>query len=244
MVPAVSDPTLRWARGPRLGRPAPEPHQRAAAVGGLGQVEQVGPLGVVELEGMGDGVQHTGRDPGQGASLELGVVLDAHPGQGGDFAAAQARDPTVGPGGQVGLRRRELGAPRDEELPGLLAMVHAGSVRPAAWWVGCPVSTPSSRGFLTIPARGFLDRMMNTTIRHRAHRGVAVAVLAASLAGCAAEDTGDRSPQTSTAPVNRTETDPMTISIAPPEIETSGASGTTVTGTKPGAWRAFLVFAG
>jgi len=48
----------------------------------VGQVEQVGPLGVVELEGAGDRVQHARRDPSQGASLELGVVLDAHPGQG------------------------------------------------------------------------------------------------------------------------------------------------------------------
>ena len=44
-------------------------------------------------------------------------------------------------------------------------MVHARSVPPAAWWVGCPASTPFSRDFLTIPARGFLDRMMTSTIR-------------------------------------------------------------------------------
>jgi hypothetical protein len=40
---------------------------------------------------------------------------------------------------------------------------------------------------------------------------------------------------TSTAPVSRTETDPMTISIALLETDPSGASGTTGTGTKPGA---------
>jgi hypothetical protein len=45
---------------PRLGRSAPGPHQRAAAVGGVGQVEQVGPLGVVELEGAGDRVEDGG----------------------------------------------------------------------------------------------------------------------------------------------------------------------------------------
>ena len=44
-------------------------------------------------------------------------------------------------------------------------MVHARSVRPAAWWVGCPASTPFSRDFLTVAARGFLDPMMTSTIR-------------------------------------------------------------------------------
>jgi hypothetical protein len=57
--------------------------------------------------------------------------------------------------------------------------------------------------------------MMNTTIRHRAHRGVAVAVLAASLAGCAAEDTGDRSPPTSTAPAVTPSGDPTAGGAVP-----------------------------
>ena len=34
-----------------------------------------------------------------------------------------------------------------------------------SWWVGCPVSTPFSRTFPTVPARGFLDLMMTSTIR-------------------------------------------------------------------------------
>src|SRR5207247_7598310 len=41
--------------------------------------------------------------------------------------------------------------------------------------------------------------MMTTTIRHRAPFGVAVAVLAASLAACGSEHAADRSPPTSTA---------------------------------------------
>jgi hypothetical protein len=125
----------------------------------------VGPLGVIELQGAGDGVQDTSRDSGKGTSLQLRVVLDAHPGQGSDLAAAQSRNPTVGPGRQVGLRRRDLGAPRDEELPGFGAMVHARSLRPAASFVGCPASTPLSRDFLTVAASGFLDPMMTSTIR-------------------------------------------------------------------------------
>ena len=46
------------------------------------------------------------------------------------------------------------------------------------------------------------------------------------------------------APVSRTETDPMTISITALETDPSGASGTTVTGTKPCASHACPVFAG
>jgi hypothetical protein len=44
-------------------------------------------------------------------------------------------------------------------------MVHARSVRPAASFLGCPASTPSSRDFLTVAVSGFLDPMMISTIR-------------------------------------------------------------------------------
>jgi hypothetical protein len=59
--------------------------------------------------------------------------------------------------------------------------------------VGRPASTPFIRTFLTVAASGFLDAM-NTTIRHRAHRGVAVAVLAGTLIGCASEELAYWSP--------------------------------------------------
>ena len=48
----------------------------------------MGPLGVVKLEGPGEGLEHSGRGAGQRAPLQLGVVLDAHPGQGGYLASA------------------------------------------------------------------------------------------------------------------------------------------------------------
>ena len=56
---------------------------------------------------------------------------------------------------------------------------------------------------------------MNTTTRHRAHLGVAAAVLAASLTGCAAEDAGDRSPPTSTAPAATPTSDPTAGGAVP-----------------------------
>ena len=58
----------------------------------MGEVEQVRALGVVELEGTGEGVEHGGGDAADGAALQLGVVLHADPGEGGDLAAAQTRD--------------------------------------------------------------------------------------------------------------------------------------------------------
>jgi hypothetical protein len=62
---------------------------------------------------------------------------------------------------------------------------------------------------------------MNTTIRHRAHLGVAVAVLAASLTGCAAEHAADRSSPISTAPAATPSSEPTSGEAAP--TETTGA---------------------
>ena len=41
----------------------------------------MGALGVVELQGPADRIQHSGRHPGDGAALELRVVLDADIGE-------------------------------------------------------------------------------------------------------------------------------------------------------------------
>src|SRR2546428_12290780 len=86
----VESPLQAWANDPLFGRTAPGSCDRAGAVRGSGEVDQVRPLGVVELDGAGDGVEDTGRHPGEGAAFELGV--DAHAGQRSDFAAAQAGD--------------------------------------------------------------------------------------------------------------------------------------------------------
>ena len=116
----------RLGRGvQRLAGSAAGSHAGAGAVGGVGEVEQVGPFGVVELEGAGDRVEHGGGDAGEGAAFELGVVLDADPGQGGDLAAAQPGHPAGADVGQPGLLRGDLGASRDEELADLGTVVHA-----------------------------------------------------------------------------------------------------------------------
>ena len=72
-----------------------EPHGRASAVGGLGEVEQVGAFGFVKLESAGDRVQHGGGDAAECTAFKLGVILDAHPSQVGDLAATQPRDPAA-----------------------------------------------------------------------------------------------------------------------------------------------------
>jgi hypothetical protein len=63
----------------------PGPHGGAGAVGGVGQVEQMPSLGIVELEGSGDCIEDGGGDAAERSAFQLGVVLDAHPGEGGDF---------------------------------------------------------------------------------------------------------------------------------------------------------------
>ena len=55
----------------------------------------MGTLGVVELQGPGQRVEDALGDPGEVAALELGVVLDADPGQVGDLAAPQPGHPPV-----------------------------------------------------------------------------------------------------------------------------------------------------
>ena len=73
----------------------------------------MGAFGVVELQGAGERVEDAGGDSGEGAAFELGVVLDAHPGQRGDLAAPQPGDPALPGGGSpacsgVILARREV----------------------------------------------------------------------------------------------------------------------------------------
>lgn len=82
-------------QGPPPAGTLPRAGERVGAFLGLGQMEQVGPLGVVELQGPGDGREYGGGDTGEAAAFQLGVVLDADAGQGGDLAAAQAGDVRV-----------------------------------------------------------------------------------------------------------------------------------------------------
>jgi len=69
----------RGLLGPALLKATSRPRALTVAVhdGGVREVEQVGPFGVVELQRPGQGVEDRCRDSSDRAALELGVVLDA-----------------------------------------------------------------------------------------------------------------------------------------------------------------------
>ena len=77
----VEGPLQTGPRGPALGGAPPRAHACAGAVGGVREVEQVGPFGVIELQGTGDRVEDQRPDAGRPTTLELAVVLDADPRQ-------------------------------------------------------------------------------------------------------------------------------------------------------------------
>ncbi|GAA1722926.1 hypothetical protein GCM10009734_29130 [Nonomuraea bangladeshensis] len=70
----------------------------------------MGAFGVVQVQGAGERVEDAGRDSGQVAAFELGVVLHAHPGQGGDLAAPEAGNASSPGYGQARLPGRDLRA--------------------------------------------------------------------------------------------------------------------------------------
>ena len=127
----VEDPLDARLDRPLLGGGAAWPHGGGGAVGGLGEVEQVPTLGVVELQGAGEGVEDTGGCTTEGAPFELGVVLHTHSGQGGHLAAAQAGDAALPELGHAGLLGVDLGPPRGQELADLGTVVHAADLRSA-----------------------------------------------------------------------------------------------------------------
>ena len=98
---------------------------RGDAVGGAGEVEQVRALRVIQLQRPRHRVEHGRGCAGDRAALELGVVLDADPGEHRDLGAAQARDTPVRPRGDARRIRGELRAARHQELAHLGSVVHA-----------------------------------------------------------------------------------------------------------------------
>ena len=101
-------------------RTTARPARGRDAVGGAGEVEQVGAFGLVELQRPGQRVEHAGGGAGDLAALEPGVVLDAQPGEGGDLAAAQPGHPAAAGGREADLVRGDAGAAGGEELAHLL----------------------------------------------------------------------------------------------------------------------------
>ena len=127
--------------GPDLLRAGPPPGSYGA-VGRPGQVEQMDPLGLVELQRGGQGVEDALGDPAEIAPLEPDVVVDADPGEQGDLLPAEPGDASVAAvRGQAGPIRADPGPPRAQELARLLPVVHTPDPTGAPAAVGGPVST-------------------------------------------------------------------------------------------------------
>jgi hypothetical protein len=126
----------------------------------------VGPFGLVELGGQGDRVADGGGRAGQRPSFELGVVLDVHPGQGGDLAPAQAGDPPTTDVGRPAcwgsLARREM---RNSRTSARLST--SSTMLSRRCCVGSPVSTRLERDSLTPGDAGFLGDGSSTATSAR-----------------------------------------------------------------------------
>jgi hypothetical protein len=93
------------------------------------EIEEVCTLGLVELERASERLENALRNAARVASLEPRVVVDADPGEERDFLSAEARNATViAVPAQARLLRRDLGAPRGQELANLAPRVHRPSV--------------------------------------------------------------------------------------------------------------------
>jgi hypothetical protein len=89
-------------------------------VRGAGEVEQVGLLGLIELQSAGERDEDGLRRAGEVAAFEAGVVVDADAGQHRDLLPAQPLDPAVrAVERQPGLVGSDPGAARDQELADL-----------------------------------------------------------------------------------------------------------------------------
>jgi hypothetical protein len=91
----------------------------------MGEVEQVGTLGLVKLQRMRKRVQHAVGHAIQVAAFETGVVIDADSGEQRDFLPAEPRHaPVTAVGRQACPFWRNPGPPGDQKLANLVAAVH------------------------------------------------------------------------------------------------------------------------
>ena len=93
-------------------------------IGGAGEIEEVGALGVVELERPGEPFQDELGDAADVAAFQALVVLDADAGQRGDLLAPQARHAALAVGGQAGLLGGDLRPAGGQELGDVVGWVH------------------------------------------------------------------------------------------------------------------------
>ena len=87
-------------------------------------------LGLIELQGAGDGVEHVVRHAGDVTLLQANVPIGAHPGQDGNLLPSEARYPS-GPTTrrQPSLCRCDLRPASSQEVPYLGSVVHVARLR-------------------------------------------------------------------------------------------------------------------
>ncbi len=142
-----------------------------AGVRRAGEVEQVRPLGLVQLQRPRDRLQDAFRGAGEVPALEVGVVVDAHPGEQRRLFPAEPGDAAVAAvGRQARLVRREPGPPGSQELANLAPVVHGfqGTTAPTAL-AGSGI-TWNARHAHTRLACGFVDGAGRMPRPHRAER--------------------------------------------------------------------------
>jgi len=119
----------------------------------------VGPLGLIELQRIGECFQHALRHPVQVAALQPGVVVDAHSGEHCDFLPAQPGHPPVtAVGRQTCPFRGDPGPPGDQEVANLIPVVHDHDAIGAAAAVGGPAITRITSDAPVDVKRGMISR--------------------------------------------------------------------------------------
>jgi pimeloyl-ACP methyl ester carboxylesterase len=126
---------------PLLGG-APGRPRRGGGSAATSEVEQMGALRLVELQGAGDALEDALGRAGCPAALQPDVVVDADSGQERDLFPAQPGHAAVAAvGGQPGLLRGDPRAPGDQEIADLVPVVHSPRLR----------SFRLARGVLSVP---------------------------------------------------------------------------------------------
>jgi hypothetical protein len=117
-------------------RPTHPPALRGDRARGAREVEQVGALGVVESQCVGERLEDSIGGAGRVAPLQSLVVLDTDPGQGGDLFAPQPGHASLTVRRQAELLRGDLRPPGGQELGELAGSVHGSNVRRAGPLMG------------------------------------------------------------------------------------------------------------
>jgi hypothetical protein len=122
---------------------------------GAGEVEEVRPLGLIELQGAGERLEHAVGDALHVTALDPGVVGDADAGQDGDLLATQLGDPAAAIGGQARLLGSDSPGGRSRTLGSRFARPPIPQRRAARGRLGDPVGTPLNRDSHSLLSRCF-----------------------------------------------------------------------------------------